>query len=68
MTEVASCRCDRWPVACSRTVTQEDLRCDVCRAGCSQMLAGPAGGAPGELRPLAYHFKTAWTVAFPEQL
>jgi hypothetical protein len=29
-----TCQCDLWLLPCSNKISQEDLRCDVCRDAC----------------------------------
>jgi hypothetical protein len=39
--EVERCWCDKWPRRCTNRVTQEDMRCDLCRRGrCELVVAG----------------------------
>jgi hypothetical protein len=40
MVEIERCWCDRWPRRCQARVTQEDMRCNICRDGCALLAAG----------------------------
>jgi hypothetical protein len=40
MVEIAHCRCARWPRRCTNRVTQEDMRCDICRDRCVLLTNG----------------------------
>ena len=38
------CRCGRHSLVCQRKATQEDMRCDACREGCSLIGIGEPPG------------------------
>jgi len=40
MVEIERCWCAKWPRRCTSSVTQEDMRCDLCRRGCCFVAAG----------------------------
>jgi hypothetical protein len=43
-TLVEPCRCPRGNYPCIQRVTQEDMRCDTCRAGCIQTTVRDTAG------------------------
>jgi hypothetical protein len=40
MTEIERCWCAKWSRRCTNRVTQEDMRCDLCRRGCTLVVSG----------------------------
>jgi hypothetical protein len=45
MAEIERCWCDKHPAyRCQARVTQEDMRCDICRDGCTLAVFRPVGG------------------------
>jgi hypothetical protein len=56
MDERLRCQCRRWPASpCDATMTQEDLRCDACRDGCSLVTIG--GGVFKPADQPSFHVK-----------
>lgn len=39
------CQCTRYETPCSSAITQEDLLCNACRAGCTLLAFGEPGGS-----------------------
>jgi hypothetical protein len=40
MREIERCWCEKWPRRCTNRVSQEDMRCDICRDGCTLVASG----------------------------
>ncbi|MER7131223.1 hypothetical protein [Streptosporangium saharense] len=62
MRDLLVCQCRRTRDACTRTATQEDIRCDVCRGGCAQIGFGAPGTPPDQIT-VSGHWEppfTAW--------
>jgi hypothetical protein len=59
VTEIERCWCDRWPQRCTNRVTQEDMRCDLCRRGCGLLVAGDWSAHVGEVS-VAIEQMTGW--------
>lgn len=65
---LATCQCKRARRACERTATQEDLRCDVCRAGCAQYGFGAVGTAPAGIGLDGHADPSGFGLVFPDVL
>jgi len=61
MSRLVTCWCDKpspgglTKEPCARKATQEDMLCDVCRQGCSQLRVGPVGSNPEDMRVVDDH-------------
>lgn len=56
MADAFSCQCRQWPgKPCEARMTQEDLLCDACRAGCS--LITIAGQPPFHSRVTSFSYR-----------
>jgi hypothetical protein len=49
MVEIERCWCEKWPRRCTNLVSQEDMRCDICRDGCRLVVAGSWSAHAGQV-------------------